>query len=154
MRLDTPYLLRCGVLCRLFPIGSYHNLQEDKRKSAPHFLCIYLIKIPRSRRIRIICMSNQNLKFTALPDYIIPIINKLTPIILSNQKNKFGLKFYNCSNYDCLDETTRKLLVSFMNGSECLIIKDGYYLKADNWSDGLLDYINSYFETGHITYNL
>jgi len=39
--LDTPYLSECGVLCRLFPIGSYHNLQEDKRKSAPHFLFIY-----------------------------------------------------------------------------------------------------------------
>ena len=99
-------------------------------------------------------MSNQNLKFTALPDYIIPIINKLTPSILSNQQNNFGLKFYKSSDYDCLNETTRTLFDSFMNGSECLIIKDGYYLKADNWSDGLLDYINSYFETGHITYNL
>ena len=41
LHLDTPYLLRCGVLCRLFQIGSFHNLHEDKRKSAPHFLCIY-----------------------------------------------------------------------------------------------------------------
>ena len=40
LHLDTPYLLRCGVLCRLFQIGSFHNLHEDKRKSAPHFLCI------------------------------------------------------------------------------------------------------------------
>ena len=42
LHLDTPYLLRCGVLCRLFQIGSFHNLHEDKRKSAPHFLCIYV----------------------------------------------------------------------------------------------------------------
>ena len=38
LHLDTPYLLRCGVLCRLFLIGSFHNLHLDKRKSAPHFL--------------------------------------------------------------------------------------------------------------------
>ena len=41
---NIPYLSECVVLCRLFPIGSYHNLQEDKRKSAPHFLCMHLIK--------------------------------------------------------------------------------------------------------------
>ena len=46
--LDTPYLLRCGVLCRLFPIGSFHNLHVDKRKSAPHFLFIYPLIFCRS----------------------------------------------------------------------------------------------------------
>ena len=35
---DIPYLSECGVLCRLFLIGSYHNLLLDERKSAPHFL--------------------------------------------------------------------------------------------------------------------
>ena len=38
---DISYLSECGVLCRLFQIGSFHNLHEDKRKSAPHFLFIY-----------------------------------------------------------------------------------------------------------------
>ena len=37
---DIPYLSECGVSCRLFLIGSFHNLLIDKRKSAPHFLCI------------------------------------------------------------------------------------------------------------------
>ena len=39
---DIPYLSECGVLCRLFQLGSFHNLLLDKRKSAPHFLCIYM----------------------------------------------------------------------------------------------------------------
>ena len=38
---DIPYLSECGVLCRLSLPGSFHNLQKDKRKSAPHFLCFY-----------------------------------------------------------------------------------------------------------------
>ena len=37
---DIPYLSECGVLYRLFWLGSFHNLQHNKRKSAPHFLCI------------------------------------------------------------------------------------------------------------------
>ena len=41
LRSDISYLSECGVLCRLFIAGSFHNLQEDKRKSAPHFLFIY-----------------------------------------------------------------------------------------------------------------
>ena len=41
-RPDIPYLSECGVLCRLFSTGSFHNLHLDKRKSAPHFLCIYI----------------------------------------------------------------------------------------------------------------
>ena len=28
---NIPYLSECGVLCRLFLIRSYHNLQKDKR---------------------------------------------------------------------------------------------------------------------------
>ena len=36
----APYLSECGVLCRLFPVRSFHNLQQDKRKSAPHFLYV------------------------------------------------------------------------------------------------------------------
>ena len=35
-RPDIPYLFECGVLCRLFSTGSFHNLHLDKRKSAPH----------------------------------------------------------------------------------------------------------------------
>ena len=38
---NITYLSECGVLCRLSSTGSFHNLQQDKRKSAPHFLCIY-----------------------------------------------------------------------------------------------------------------
>ena len=34
------YLSECGALCRLFPVRSFHNLQQDKRKSAPHFLYV------------------------------------------------------------------------------------------------------------------
>ena len=37
---DIPYLSECGGLCRLSIVGSFHNLQQDERKSAPHFLCI------------------------------------------------------------------------------------------------------------------
>ena len=37
---QTSYLSECGVLRRLFPIGSFHNLHVDKRKLTPHFLFI------------------------------------------------------------------------------------------------------------------
>ena len=41
LRLRYPISIRVWVLCRLFLIRSFHNLQSDKRKSAPHFLCIW-----------------------------------------------------------------------------------------------------------------
>ena len=34
-------LSKCGVSRRLFQSRSYHNLLLDRRKLAPHFLCIY-----------------------------------------------------------------------------------------------------------------
>ena len=39
---DAPYLFECGVSCRLFLLGSFHNLRLDKRKSTPHFLVFIL----------------------------------------------------------------------------------------------------------------
>ena len=36
-----PILSKCGALYRLFQFRSFHNLRLDKRKSTPHFLCLY-----------------------------------------------------------------------------------------------------------------
>ena len=37
----APYLSECGVLCRLFPVRSFHNLQQDKRNQLHTFLYKY-----------------------------------------------------------------------------------------------------------------
>ena len=60
LRTRTPYLFECGVLCRLFLIGSFHNLLIDKRKSAPHFLCIYTNHL--GARCAIVVTMNQKLQ--------------------------------------------------------------------------------------------
>lgn len=42
LRTYTPYLFECGVLYRLSSTGSFHNLPIDERKSAPHFLFLFI----------------------------------------------------------------------------------------------------------------
>ena len=37
-----PILSKCGALHRLFLYRSFHNLHINKRKSTPHFLCLYI----------------------------------------------------------------------------------------------------------------
>ena len=77
--LDTPYLLRCGVLCRLFLIGSFHNLHLDKRISTPHFLLYNLKQYAGvASTIIITIMPQYNVKVVHHSSSIVPQVHNNT----------------------------------------------------------------------------